>query len=335
MNFELFLAKVKIQWGKCKAFCMEYFTKLKKNPKLLTAVVSVAVVVVVGVPLTLWAVLSPAPSGNPSDGTVSSESGGSEDGNDTLKESVGLEYSVNSDGITCTITGIGTCKDVVLAIPEKIDGYKVTSIGESSFQGCGSLTSIDISDSVTSIGAFAFEKCSSLTSVKIGNGVTDIGFACFRGCSSLIDITVSIDNESYQSIDGNLYNLRGAAFMGGIMLQQYAIGKTDTSFKIPDGVVRLGSSAFSDCDNLTSVIIGNEVTDTGTYVFSDCSNLTSVTIENGLTRLEEGTFFGCGSLTSITFNGSQAEWAALKKHSGWNYSSQVTTIHCTDGDLTL
>ena len=43
--------------------------------------------------------------------------------------------------------------------------YRVTTIGESSFRDCSSLTSIVIPDGVTSIEFSAFSHCSSLTSI--------------------------------------------------------------------------------------------------------------------------------------------------------------------------
>ncbi len=64
----------------------------------------------------------------------------------------------------------------------------VTSIGDSAFRDCTSLTRVTISDSVTSIGYYAFQNCSSLTSVTIGNGVTSIGDSAFRYCTSLTSV---------------------------------------------------------------------------------------------------------------------------------------------------
>ena len=61
----------------------------------------------------------------------------------------------------------------------------VTSIGESAFFDCDSLTSVIIPNSVTSIGEGAFECCSSLTSITLPNSVTSIGWGAFFDCDSL------------------------------------------------------------------------------------------------------------------------------------------------------
>ena len=65
-----------------------------------------------------------------------------------------------------------------------------TSIGESAFWSCTSLTSLIIPNSVTSIGDFAFDDCGSLTSVTIPNSVTSIGSSAFNFCSGLTSIVI-------------------------------------------------------------------------------------------------------------------------------------------------
>ena len=47
--------------------------------------------------------------------------------------SPGLEYTVNSDGKTCTVTGIGTCTDTEIFIGAYIDGYQVKLVSDTSY----------------------------------------------------------------------------------------------------------------------------------------------------------------------------------------------------------
>ena len=112
----------------------------------------------------------------------------------------------------------------------------VTSIGNNTFYGCSSLTSVIFGENsqLTSIGDWAFRACGSLTSIEIPSGVTSIGDSAFRACRSL------------------------------------------TSIEIPSGVTYIGSSAFCDCSNLTSIEIPSGVTSIGTFAFSGCDSLTTI-----------------------------------------------------------
>ena len=73
----------------------------------------------------------------------------------------GIYYDISENNATVTEGGVKYSGDIV--IPESITFensiYSVTSIGESAFFGCWSLTSVTIPNSVTSIGNGAFMVC--------------------------------------------------------------------------------------------------------------------------------------------------------------------------------
>ena len=169
----------------------------------------------------------------------------------------------------------------------------VTSIGDYAFWRCSSLESIVIPDSVTSIGVYAFGYCSSLTNVVIPNSVTSIGEMAFWRCSSLKSLKVDSNNANYKDINGNLYTKDGKTLI------QYAIGKSDTHFVIPNSVTNIDNSAFYGCTSLTSVVIPDSVTSIGWFAFSGCTGLESVVIPDSVTSIEDSAFNNCTGLTSI------------------------------------
>ena len=64
----------------------------------------------------------------------------------------------------------------------------MTKIGDGTFSGCTSLTSITIPNSVTSIGGGAFSGCTSLTSITLPNSVTSINEGVFQNCKNLENV---------------------------------------------------------------------------------------------------------------------------------------------------
>ena len=230
----------------------------------------------------------------------------------------GFYYEENKDG-GITITGY-TGDETELVIPGEIDGKGVTSIGDSAFRDCSSLTSIKIPAGVTSIGDFAFEYCYGLTSIEIPAGVTSIGESAFEHCSGLTSIEISAGVTSIgESAFEECHGL--------------------TSIEIPAGVTSIGNRAFYNCNGLTSITVDSKnkyydsrdncnaiietgsntlirgcksskipagVTSIGNRAFYNCSGLTSIEIPAGVTSIGHDAFGACLDLVIACYKDSYA-----------------------------
>ena len=169
----------------------------------------------------------------------------------------------------------------------------VTSIGDVAFYECGSLTRVTIPDSVTSIGETAFWKCTALTSVTIPNRVATIGGRAFMECSSLTSITIP---DSVTSIGFAAFSNCGSL----------------ASVTLPKGIASISESAFADCHSLTSVTIPDSVTLIGNGAFARCDGLTSVTIPASVAGIGDYAFDGCAKLTDVYYGGTAAQWETVE-----------------------
>ena len=160
----------------------------------------------------------------------------------------------------------------------------VIIIGSQAFASCFDLTSITIPDSVTSIGRNAFYQCSSLTTVTIGNGVTSIGDSAFVPCYSLKYIEVSVDNQSYSSEDGVLFDKEKTKLIC------CPTKKEGRSYIIPDGVMHISDFAFAYCSQLSSITLPDSMSSIGANAFMECYNLRSITIPDNVTFIGEDAF---------------------------------------------
>lgn len=129
----------------------------------------------------------------------------------------------------------------------------VVTIEDSAFDDCKSLEEIVIVPSVTTIGDWAFHGCDKLKRLKLSKNIARIGLYAFGSCESLEEIQVEEDNQSYKSIDGNLYT------KDGTVLLQYAIGKNNTEFVLPDSVRTIAFRAISDAFFLEYIDLNNAV----------------------------------------------------------------------------
>ena len=259
-----------------------------------------------------------------------------------------LYYNITSE-TTVEVTSGDYSNLTTATIPDIVthDGttYSVTSIGNSAFSRCSSLTSIVIPNSVMNIGDNAFSYCSALTSpvynahcfaymptsfegiYTILEGIKQIAGGAFQYCSSLTSVT----------IPNSVTSIGSAAFWGCSSL---------TSITIPNSVTSIGTGAFygagiyhneSNWDNgvlyISNFLIETKTDISGTYTikegtlliaddaFSDCSSLISITIPNSVTSIGNYAFSYCSSLTSFIIPNSVS---SVGDHAFYRCSSLIS-----------
>ncbi|MBQ7246849.1 MAG: leucine-rich repeat protein [Lachnospiraceae bacterium] len=235
------------------------------------------------------------------------------------------QYSVISSN-EAQITGFSSAETTrILAVPEIMDGYTVTRIGENAFAGT-SIERAAIPNTVKAVGAGAFDGCKSLSKITFGSGLEEIGECAFRECA-IVQITLpnnltSIkDNAFYNCVElssvtfnsklehiGNsafkntslsvlsfpesLQTIGNNAFEGSSLLHE-------VDFKL--GIISIGNYAFSKCGNLNSIIIPKKIRNLADGLFYMCTNLEQVTLAGTIETVGEKTFEGCSSLVEFPF----------------------------------
>ena len=223
-------------------------------------------------------------------------------------------------------------------------GERVTGIGARAFSGCRKVTAIEIPDGVTSVGENAFASCDALTSLVIPNSVTSLPKGLLTDCVALKSLTIPFvggtekkGKDTYYYTFGYLFGTK--KYDKGVLVQQsyyvnevrntteisYYFPKTLTSVTVTGGeIVRC---AFYNCSNLTSVTLGEHVTNIGSGAFSNCSGLKSIVIPGSVARLEDGAFQQCPNLPSVTIGKGVTVI-------GWHafyHCSKLTSVVIPDG----
>lgn len=204
----------------------------------------------------------------------------------------------------------------------------INTLGGSCFNGCTSLETVYIGDSLTKINADAFYGCSSLTTVDTLENVTQINERTFYNCTSLSDIgslknctkllhnafnnckklgdlgslekIESIGNDAFANLGADLENpvlpnLIHMPYVTEIWGNAFR-GSNIKSIKC-EAILQMGDKVFID-SNIETAEFDSLLT-LKQYTFQNCKKLTSISIPN-VTSIGYACFMGCISLNTVS-----------------------------------
>ena len=205
----------------------------------------------------------------------------------------------------------------------------------NSFYNCTNLREIILPTIINSIGCHAFFGCSSLKKITIPDSVTNIGIAAFAGCTALNEITLPFTGTCSTTTTASKSTLFGyifgtSSYTGAVTTKQYYSSSDYQTYYLPPtltkvvitsgmllygtfsncsnltdiilekNVTSIGNKAFSSCSSLSNISIPDSVTSIGNYAFSNCTRLSSISIPDSVTSIGDGAFSSCSSLSSIS-----------------------------------
>lgn len=180
----------------------------------------------------------------------------------------GFSYEISAKDDTVTITGYSG-KKKKLVIPDKVEGKKVTKIGEKAFSQNKYMVSVKVPDSVENVALDAFYQCKKLKTIKLGKNVQVIGederdenYIYYDDVSDMYvgdkfeEFIVDSKNKIYYARDGVLFRKTER----DIMIVRYPEGKKGKTYSIPEGVTSICLECFYGSD-FSSLTIPKTVTD--------------------------------------------------------------------------
>ncbi len=205
-----------------------------------------------------------------------------------------LSYTVSEDGTAVTLTGYAG-GEVILVLPDSIDGVPVTVIEEGAFEGLGNLKALYIPDSVKAIGFGALKDCMSLSTLR--TPVVEVSAYPYFG--ALFGAT------SYEINASEVPDALTTLIVGGAVETIPAYGFYDcnsiTCVSLPETVKTIDKFAFWGCYRLEYINLSETVlTSVGNRAFTNCAALLRFDLPATVTSIGEAAVEGCGAMCAMT-----------------------------------
>ena len=220
--------------------------------------------------------------------TYNSGAGTISDGNWILKVTVsGNDVTISGSARMAGSGELDLSSFATDCSPKQIVSFGGANIMGSTTAARTAITNLVMSSSVINIADNAFKACTALTNVVLSANLVNIGVSAFDGCSALTTVSPFLPG-SVESVGNSAFQNSSVSckLIGDLVL-------TNSNLRT------ISSSAFKFA-KLTSVTMGNGVTNIGTYAFCYCSALTNVVLSTSLRSLGANAFSACVNLATVT-----------------------------------
>ena len=171
------------------------------------------------------------------------------------------------------------------------------SINAYAFANCSSIEEVELPDCCFNIDGRSFLGCRSLSRIDLSHASTE-WLSAFEGCNSLREIKVSVDNATYETIDGMLvYKNRHSVVKYPPALLADAV---ELAFN-PNVICPF---AFESCQ-AKKIVLHEGLRAVGVAAFCLCTNITKMVVPSSVELIDDNAFIGCSNLTTVVFKGDQ------------------------------
>ena len=245
------------------------------------------------------------------------------------------ELTLKIDEMTGDVVSIGKCGqnvDFVLYSDGRLllKGTGATfdynsDSNPSPFLDNANVKSVIVSEGITGIGERLFQYCNNLKTASLPTTLTTIKRSAFMP---------HIDEYLSHEVLNGLTELQILERVAELGVNAFA-GTAIKSVTVPSSVVTVGAMVFTECQNLETVRYSGKII--SDRMFARCIRLKNLTLTKSVREIVGGCFNYCEKLTQITYEGSLADWNAVKKNNNWDGHSNSTTetpltkIQCLDG----
>ena len=258
-------------------------------------------------------------------------------GREEAVPSEGLKYELNSSAGYYSVTGIGTCTDVDLVIPETYNGLPVSRITAQAFAYCTSLKSVTLPAGLKYILKDAFAGCTNLQNVYFAGTKkqwADISIISPNAvfAHARLQTTLNDGNITYTYADGVL------TFSGSGEMADYYCAENERPWKdyantakkviFGDGITYIGSACLSGFKSVTEITLGEDVIWIGAEAFKNCTALTDMHFEGQIEFMAQGVVNGDNQLLDVYITGMTAEeFLVIAKEKLYNNAFNLANIH--------